>query len=95
MIYLIYVISNLLTPKYFISCWDDDLEIKPLHIMLQKKSAYIKRYAEETKWMYFSIEDHKFLKNAIIFGIKLAMAWKQNFIVKLSTKKNSKNQNKI
>ena len=55
--------------------------------MLQKKSAYIKRYVEETKWMYFSIEDHKFLKDTMIFGIKLAMAWKHNFIANLSTKK--------
>ena len=66
---------------------DDDLEIKPLHIMLQKKSAYIKRYVEETKWMYFSIEDHKVLKNTMIFGIKLAMAWKQNVIANLSENK--------
>ena len=55
--------------------------------MLQKKSAYIKRYVEETKWMYFSIEDHEFLKNTMISGIKLAMAWKQNVIANLSENK--------
>ena len=74
--------------KYFIGYLDDDLKIKPLHIMLPTKSAYIKIYLGETKWIYFSIEDHKFLEKIMIFGIKLAIAWKQNFIANLSTIKN-------
>ena len=34
----------------------------PLHIMLPKTSAYVKSYDEQTKWMYFLIEDNNLLK---------------------------------
>ena len=33
----------------------------PLHIMFPKTSAYVKSYDEQTKWMYFSIEDDNLL----------------------------------
>ena len=38
-----------------------------MHKMLLKTSAYVKTYDEETKWMYFLIEDDDFLEkyNAI------------------------------
>ena len=45
-------------------------KVKPLHIMLPKKSAYVKRYDGQTKWMYFLIEDDDLLENIMLFGIK-------------------------
>ena len=44
--------------------------IKPLNIMLPKTSAYEKSYDEQTKWMYFLIEDDDLLKNITLFWIK-------------------------
>ena len=41
---------------YFIGYLYNDHKVKPLHIMLAKTSAYVKRYGQ-TKWMYFLIED--------------------------------------
>ena len=35
----------------------NDHKVKPLHVMLPKTSAYVKRYDEQTKWMYFLIEN--------------------------------------
>ena len=35
----------------------NDYRVKPLHIMLPKTSAYVKRYNGQTKWMDFLIED--------------------------------------
>ena len=35
--------------KYFIGYLDNDNKVKPLHIMLPKTSAYIKKYDEQTK----------------------------------------------
>ena len=45
----------------------NDNNIKPLHLMLPKTSAYVKRYDGQTKWMYFLIEDDELLEkcNAI------------------------------
>ena len=48
--------------KYFIGYKDDDHKIKPLRIMLRKRSAYVKRYVGETKWMYFLIKDDELLE---------------------------------
>ena len=36
--------------------------MKPLHIMLPKTSAYVRRYDGQTKWMYFLIEDNDLLE---------------------------------
>ena len=41
--------------KYFIGYLHNG---KPLHIMLNKTSVYVKSYDEQTKWMYFLIEDN-------------------------------------
>ena len=41
--------------KYFIGYLYTDRKIKPLHIMLPKTTAYVKRHDEQTKWMYFLI----------------------------------------
>ena len=39
--------------KYFIGSLYDNCKVKPLHIMLPKVIAFVKRYDEQTKWMYF------------------------------------------
>ena len=39
--------------KYVIDYLYDDYEVRPLHIMLPKTSAYVKGYDSQTKWMYF------------------------------------------
>ena len=41
----------------------DDHKVNPLHIMLSGTSTYVKSYDEQTKWMYFLIEDDGLLKN--------------------------------
>ena len=41
--------------KYFIGNLCDNQKVKPLHIMLPKTSAFVKRYDGQTKWMYFLI----------------------------------------
>ena len=45
----------------------NDHKVKPLHILLPKTSAYVKRYDRQTKWMYFLIKDDDLLEkhNAI------------------------------
>ena len=40
----------------------DNSKVKPLHIILQKASAYLKRYDGHTKWIYFMIEDDDLLE---------------------------------
>ena len=47
--------------NYFIGYLCDDYKIKPLHIMLPKTSAYVKRYDGKTKWMHFFIDEDGFL----------------------------------
>ena len=47
--------------KYLISCLNDNHKVKPLHIMLPK-SPYVKSYDEQTKCMYFLIEDDDLLE---------------------------------
>ena len=37
-------------------------KFKPLHIMLSKKGHNVKRYDEQTKWMYLLIEDDDLLE---------------------------------
>ena len=39
--------------KYFIGYLYNGNKVKPLHIMLPKRSAYVKIYDGQTKWMYF------------------------------------------
>ena len=48
--------------KYFVGCVYNDNRIKPLHIMLLKRNAYVKSYDGQIKWMYFSVEDDDLLK---------------------------------
>ena len=46
--------------KYFFGYLHNDNKVRPLHIMLPKTCAYVKNYDEQTKWMYFLIEDEKY-----------------------------------
>ena len=38
--------------------------------MVPKTNAYVKRYDEQAKWMYFLVENDELLENIILFGIK-------------------------
>ena len=40
----------------------NDYEVKPLHIKLPKRSAYVKLYNGQTKWMYFLVESDELLE---------------------------------
>ena len=57
--------------KYFIGYLYNS-KVKPLNIMFPKKSAYLKRYDGQTKWMYFLIQDDELLEkyNTIWADIK-------------------------
>ena len=48
--------------KYFIGYLYNDHKVKLLHIILPKTSAYVKSYDEQTKCMYFLIEDDDLLE---------------------------------
>ena len=43
--------------KCFIGYLYDNHKVRPLHIMLPKTTAYVKRYGGQTKWMHFLTED--------------------------------------
>ena len=51
----------------------NDNKVKPLHIMLPKRSPYVKSYDGQTKWMYYFIEEDDLLKNITLFGIESAL----------------------
>ena len=60
------------TYKYFIGYLYNNHKVMPLHIMLPKKSAYVKSYDGENKWMYFWIEDDNVIeKNKLMFLEKI------------------------
>ena len=46
--------------KYFIGYLYNDHKVKPIHIMLSEKRAYVKSYDGQTKWIYFLIEDGEY-----------------------------------
>ena len=56
--------------KYFIGYLYDDNEIKPLHIMVPKTSAYVKSYDGQIKWMYFCLKIITYWANITLFGKK-------------------------
>ena len=69
--------------------------VKPLHKMLPKTSAYVKSYDGQTKWMCFLIVYDDLLKNVKLFGIKSALISKKNLILSLPTNRIFNKQNKI
>ena len=70
----------------------NDNEVKQLHVMLPKTSAYVKSYDEQTKWMYFLIEDDDLLEKYITIWDKVSPDVKNNLITSLSTIKDIKKQ---
>ena len=78
----IYLVRFLLAKKnykYFIGCIDDDCKIKPFSIILPKTGTYVKRYDDETKWMYFLIEDDEFIKKCNDIWNKASDSIKKQF----------------
>ena len=45
----------------------NDHKVKSLHTILPKTSAYVKNYDEQSKWMYFLIEDDDLEKYSTIW----------------------------
>ena len=48
--------------KYFIGYLYNNHKVKLLHIILPKKSAYVKSYDGQIQWIYFLIEDEELLE---------------------------------
>ena len=65
--------------KYFIGYLYNDDKVKPLHIMLPKRSAYAKSYDGQTKWMYFLIEDDDLLEKYNTIWDKVSANVKKEF----------------
>ena len=57
----------------------NDNNVKPLHIMLPKTSAYVKSYDGQTKWIYFLTEDNDLFKNYNTFLEKVSANLKKEF----------------
>ena len=63
---------------------NNDYRITPLHIILPKRSAYVKSDDGQTKWVYFLMM--AFCKNMLLFGTKSVLILKKNSIARLSAK---------
>ena len=50
--------------KYFIGYLHNNYKVKPLHRMLPKTRAYVKRYSGQTKLLYFLIQDDDLLERS-------------------------------
>ena len=82
--------------KYFIGYLYNDYKVKPLQKMLPKTRGYVTSYDEQTKWMYFLIEDNDLSeKYNTIWDKVRADIKKKNLLTTLSTIKKFANQNKI
>ena len=57
--------------KYLIGCLNIDDKVRPLHRMIPKRSAYVKSYDGQTKWIYFLIEDDDLLEKCTIIWDKV------------------------
>ena len=73
----------------------NDHKVEPLHVMLPKTRAHVKRYDGQTKWMYFVIEDDGLIEKYNAIWDKVSANIKRNLIASLSALKNFENQNKI
>ena len=60
-----------------------DHKVKPLHIMLPKTSAYVKRYDGQSKWIHFFIEDDDLLEKYNTIWDKVSADIKKEFFSKL------------
>ena len=77
--------------KYFITYLYNHGKVKPLHIMLPKKRAYVKSYDGQTKWMYFLIEDDDLLERYNTIWDEVSADIEKNLIASLSIIKSFKN----
>ena len=66
----------------------NDHKFKPLHIILPKTRAYVKRYNGKTNSMYFLIEDDDLLEKYNTTWNKVSADIKKNVIASLSIIKN-------
>ena len=57
----------------------NDNNVKPLHIMLPKTSAHVKRYDGQTNWMYFLIADNDLLEKYNTIWDKVNVNMKKEF----------------
>ena len=69
--------------KYFIGYLYNDHKVKPSHVMLPKTSTYVKSSDEQTKWMYFLIEDDDLLEKCNTIWDKVSVDIKKEFDNKL------------
>ena len=67
----------------------DNHKVKPLHVMLSKRTAYVKSNDGQAKWIYFLIE------NITLIGIKSELIYIKKLIASLSIISIFKNKNKI
>ena len=58
-------------------------KLKPLNLMLLKTNAYVKHYDEQTKWMYFLIEDDDLLEKYNTIWDNVSTNIKKNLIANL------------
>ena len=66
----------------------NDQKVKPLHIMLPKASAYVKRYDGQTKWTYFLSENDDLLEKCNNIWDKVSPDVKKEFCSKSVYNKN-------
>ena len=64
---------------------NDDYEIKPIRIMLPKRSTYVKNYDGKYKWMSFLIKYDELLKKYNHVWNKVSNCIKKNLIENLPT----------
>ena len=65
--------------KCFIGYLYHDHKVKPLHIMLPKTSAYVKRYDGQNIWMYFLFKDDGLLEKYNAIWDKVSADIKREF----------------
>ena len=65
--------------KYFIGYLYNDHKVKPLHIMLPKTSAYVKRYDGQNIWIYFLFKDDGLLERYNAIWDKVSADIKREF----------------
>ena len=64
--------------EYIIGYLFNDYKVEPLHIVLPKTSTYVKSYDEQTKWMYFLIEDRDLIEKYYNIWDKVSADIKKN-----------------
>ena len=74
--------------KYFIGYLYNDNKVRPLHIMLPRRSTYVKNYDGQIKLMYSLIEEDDLLKIMKLFGTMSALISKKNLTANLFLTKN-------